>query len=77
MKDEVHCYKRILRSVLKRIRDSNIPEQSKKNILDFYRECILRGYSKARTIKYLDTLERTARLLGKPFEEAKKLTTES
>ena len=72
MKDEVHCYKRRIESVLRRIKNSRIPEESKKNILDFYRECILRGYSKARTIKYLDTLERTARLLGKPFEEAKK-----
>ena len=72
MKDEVHCYKRRIESVLRRIKNSSIPEESKKNILDFYRECILRGYSKARTIKYLDTLERTARLLGKPFEEAKK-----
>ena len=72
MKDEVHCYKRIIESVLRRVKNSSIPEESKKNILDFYRECILRGYSKARTIKYLDTLERTARLLGKPFEEAKK-----
>jgi len=72
VKDEVHCYKRIIESVLRRIKNSSIPEESKKNILDFYRECILRGYSKARIIKYLDTLERTARLLGKPFEEAKK-----
>jgi len=72
VKDEVHCYKRRIESVLRRIKNSSIPEESKKNILDFYRECILRGYSKARTIKYLDTLERTARLLGKPFEEAKK-----
>lgn len=72
MKDEVYCFKRRIECTLRKIRNSSIPEESKKNILDFYRECILRGYSKARIIKYLDTLERTARLLDKPFEEAKK-----
>ena len=70
VKDEVHRYDKRIESLLRRIKNSGIPEESKKNILDFYRECILRGYSKARTIKYLDTLERTARILGKPFEEA-------
>jgi len=70
VKDEVHRYDKRIESLLKRIKNSGIPEGSKKNILDFYRECILRGYSKARTTKYLDTLERTARILGKPFEEA-------
>jgi len=72
VKDEVHCYKRRIEALLRRIKNSRISKGSKKNILDFYRECILRGYSKARIIKYLDTLERTARLLGKPFEEAEK-----
>jgi site-specific recombinase XerD/ribosomal protein L40E len=77
VKDEVHCYKRRIEALLRRIKNSSISEGSKKNILDFYRECILRGYSKARIIKYLDTLERTARLLGKPFEEVGKRDIEN
>lgn len=72
MKDEVYCYKRRIESTLRRVKRSSIPEESKKNILDFYRECIIRGYSKARIIKYIDTLERIARDLNKPFSETGK-----
>ena len=72
MKDEVYCYKRRIESTLRRVKRSSIPDESKKNILDFYRECIIKGYSKARIIKYIDTLERIARDLNKPFSEARK-----
>jgi site-specific recombinase XerD len=72
VKDEIYCYKRKIESALRKVKRSSIPEESKKNILDFYRECIIRGYSKARIIKYVDTLERIARDLSKPFSEARK-----
>ena len=72
MKDEVYCYKRRIEACLRKIRNSGIDEESKRKILDFYQECIVRGYSKARIIKYLDTLERIARDLRKPLTQAKK-----
>ena len=72
MKDEVYCYKRRIEACLRKIRNSSIDEESKQRILEFYQECIVRGYSKARIIKYLDTLERIARNLGKPLTQAKK-----
>jgi len=72
VKDEVYCYKRRVEACLRKIRNSSIDEESKQKVLDFYQECIVRGYSKARIIKYLDTLERIARDLGKPFTQAKK-----
>jgi len=72
VKDEVYCYKRRIEACLRKIRNSSIDEESKRRILEFYQECIVRGYSKARIIKYLDTLERIARDLGKPLTQAKK-----
>ncbi|MEM3871217.1 MAG: tyrosine-type recombinase/integrase [Nitrososphaeria archaeon] len=72
MKDEVYRTKQRIESCLRRIRNSCIDEDSKQRILEFYQECIVRGYSKERIIKYLVTLERIARDLGKPFVEAKK-----
>lgn len=72
MKDEVYRTKQRIESCLRRIRNSCIDEDSKQKILEFYQECIVRGYSKERIIKYLVTLERIARDLGKPFVEAKK-----
>jgi len=72
VKDEVYRTKQRIESCLRRIRNSCIDEDSKQKILEFYQECIVRGYSKERIIKYLVTLERIARDLGKPFVEAKK-----
>jgi site-specific recombinase XerD len=77
VKDEVYCFKRRIEGCLRKVENSCIDEESKKNILDFYRECVLRGYSKARTIKYMDTLERIARELGKPFSQAGKSDIEN
>jgi site-specific recombinase XerD/ribosomal protein L40E len=73
VKDEVYCFKRRIEGCLRKIRNNpSIDEESKQKILDFYQECIVRGYSKARIIKYLVTLERIARDLGKPLTQAKK-----
>lgn len=72
MKDEVYCYKRIIEGALRRVANSSIDEENKNKILEFYHECIIRGYSKARTIKYVNTLEGIVRLLVKPFSKAKK-----
>ena len=72
MKDEVYSYKRRVKNSLNKIRSSKIPEESKQNILDFYEECVVKGYSKARIIKYLETLYAIAKLMGKPLCEAGK-----
>jgi len=71
-KIEVHNYERRLKNVLDRIDESCIDGKDKFVILDFYRDCLSRGLSKARIVKYLDTLERIAKLLKKPFEKATK-----
>jgi site-specific recombinase XerD/ribosomal protein L40E len=72
VKDEIYRYKRRIEWVLKRVKNSSMDSENKKKILEFYHECIVRGYSKARIIKYIETLERIATLLGKPFSQAKK-----
>lgn len=72
MKEEVYCYNRVIERVLNRIRNSSIDKESKQKIFEFYQECILRGYSKARVIIYLRNLEKIAKDLGKPFSVVKK-----
>jgi hypothetical protein len=67
VKDEVYGYSGRIECLLNRIRQSAGAEQNKKKILEFYHECIMRGYSKARTIKYLYTLDKTVSMLKKPF----------
>jgi len=69
---EVYGYAGRIENFLKKRKGSAIDEQSKNKILAFYHECLVRGYSKARTIKYLYTLEKTAALLTKPLVEVKK-----
>jgi len=71
-KIEVHNYQRRLERVLSKIDESSIDRKCKSAILDFYNDCLSRGLSKARILKYLDTIERIARHLKKPFEEATK-----
>jgi len=69
---EVHNYQRRLEGVLKRIDESSIGKEDKTLILDFMNDCFSRSLSKARVVKYLDTLERIAKLLGKPFQKTSK-----
>lgn len=72
MKEEIYNYKRIIKNIFDRIGRSKIDEESKQKIFEFYNELVINGYSKARIIKYLDTLERIGRFLGKPFTQVKK-----
>ncbi len=72
MKDEVYCYKRRVKACIRKVKSSCVDDESKAKILEFYREYIIMGYSKARIIKYLGTLERIGRDLGKLFTQAKK-----
>jgi len=72
VKDEVYRYNRLIENALRRVRNSDFPKENKQKILEFYRECIVRGYSKARIIKYIETLYSIAKLLEKPFSKARK-----
>lgn len=72
VKEEVYRFDRRIESSLKHIENSDILEENKQKIFDFYHECIVRGYSKARILKYLSTLLSLAKLLGKPFVDARK-----
>ena len=72
VKEEIYNYKRIIENIFDRIRKSEIDEESKQKILEFRNELVINGYSKARIIKYLDTLERIGKLLSKLFTQVKK-----
>jgi len=69
LRSKVYNYERRLRNVLERVRRSPIGEEDKTSILEFYEDCLAQGLSTARIIKYLDTLERIARSLGKSFKD--------
>lgn len=70
LKDQVYAYDRRIEGALKKIKESEIDAGSRERIFEFYQECLAQGYSKARMIKYLYTLESIARFLGKPFVDA-------
>lgn len=72
LKEEVHGYRKKIENVLKRVRASSIDEASRASILELYRDCVVRNYSQARIIKYVGTVERIARMLGKPFDKVSK-----
>ena len=72
MKEEVYRFNNRIKNALKRIEKSNISPENKQKIQEFYHECMVRGYSKARILKYLSTLLSLAKLLGKPFVNAQK-----
>jgi site-specific recombinase XerD/ribosomal protein L40E len=72
VKEEVYGHAKKIEKLLKKIKNSDFPEENKKALLDFYQECVLRGMSKARTLKYLTTLELFARRVKKRFSEMKK-----
>jgi site-specific recombinase XerD len=72
LKEKIYNYERTLNRLLEKIRSSSLDRKSKTQLLEFYHECLAQGLSFARIIKYLDTLERIGRALGKPFEKAAK-----
>jgi len=72
LKNKIYGYEKKIENVLRRIKESSIDDDSKEKILEFYDELLAQGYSKARILKYLDTLCRIAVMLGKSFVEANK-----
>ena len=71
-KDKIYNYDVRIKGILKRIQNSDLCEENKKDLLSFYRECVIQGLSKARIAKYLDTLQRLAQWLVKPFSQVER-----
>jgi len=71
-RDKIYNYENRINRIFNRIRNSKIDEESKGQLEDFYRECVIQGLSKARIAKYLDTLGRIAKWLNKPFVDIQK-----
>lgn len=70
MKDEIYGLDKQIKRILEKIEHSELCEENKRKLLEFYRDCRVRGLSKARSFNYLRTLFVVAKVLGKPFEEA-------
>jgi hypothetical protein len=71
-KVEIYNYERKIDRVLEKINKSCTDQKNKTAILDFYNELLCRGLSKARILKYLNTLESVDRFFGKTFVNATK-----
>jgi integrase len=70
---EVHDYKQRMERLERRIRSSiELTDENKIAILDFQNHCFSEGMSEARVVKYMDTLYRIAKLIGKNFREVNK-----
>jgi len=69
---EIYNYEKKIESVLNRIEHLRIEQENKRAILGFYKDCLPRGLSKARILKYLCTLESIAKLYPKLFETSTK-----
>lgn len=72
MKEEVYKYQRRLECAKARLFSSNLDEESKQKVMDFYRDSLIRGIGIARLIKYIFTLRYLGVLLGKPFSSSTK-----
>lgn len=69
LKDDVYNHEWIITRLLEKIKNSDLDEQSKKLLSDFYTECVVQSLSKARIAKLLDTLWRVSKWFGKPLED--------
>ena len=71
-KIDVHMYKRRLEVSLKSLSTSKIPEDNRRDILDFHQYIIAEGLSVPRQVKYIYSLIQISDWLGKSFRDVKK-----
>ena len=69
---EIYDYNKVLNSVLRKLRNSDIGETNKKLIERFSRYLFAQGLSQGRIIKYVIEITKVAQMLNKPFSEAGK-----
>lgn len=69
---DIHKYHRRVDSALKRIKESNMREKNKKDILEFYEFLIAEGMSIGRIAKYLNHLYKMDGWLDLVFRKTKK-----
>jgi len=66
-RSDIYSFEHQLENSINNIKASNIDEESKSIILDFYQDYLSQGYSPARKIKYLTILKSISKQLSKPF----------
>jgi integrase/recombinase XerD len=69
---DLHRYERRFISSKKTLKKDKITEKNKDLILEFSDYCLVRGLSKPRIIKYIDTLRLSARIINKDFDKTTK-----
>lgn len=76
MKQYLHDYDAMLECAMHRVNEEKMSEGSRRDILRFLAHLQARGLSKPRVLRYTYVLRQAARLLGKPFQAAKRADIE-
>jgi len=69
---DIHNYKRRLERTIERVKESDISEDNKKIILQFYDNCSTESLSLSKTERYIFDILSYAKTINKPFLEASK-----
>lgn len=69
-KKDIYNFEGQLARLISKIKCSDIDQKNKTDILEFYQDYLVQGYSSARKIKYLTLLRSISSQLEKPFRNA-------
>ncbi len=66
---DIHNFQKRLDRTLEKIRESGIPEQNKKDIVDFHNFCFSQGIGAAKIHRYVFDIHKIATFLNKDFKD--------
>jgi len=72
MEEKISDYSKRLRRTLDALKQSSLSQSNKSVITGFADECLTKGLSKGRAVKYIFYLRKLAKWLGKDFRDATK-----
>lgn len=72
MEMDIYSHKKQLEVAIKSIGNLDISNKNKELMMEFDKNCIIRGLTKSRRLKYLNTLKVIAKIIKKDFDKADK-----
>jgi integrase/ribosomal protein L37E len=69
---DIHNSKKAVEYELRKLEEGDINEEEKLNLKKYYTELLAKGISYGRIAKYLRTIRKLSKMLGKPFSKATK-----
>lgn len=73
---DIHNFEKRLERTLEKVKDSDISEQNKQDIIEFHNYCFSTGIGHAKIQRYLFDLEKLAHFTDKKFTECNKKAIE-